>query len=269
MFSIGETAKLNKISVQTLHHYDKEGLLKPIHINQDTGYRYYSIDQFLQIDFIKRFKMLGFSLAEIKIILKTGDSLENIQEAVKLQKDIIKKQIMKLESIEKNLEFLEKKIEVGIERKDKKIRIEKFSILKIISSNCEIGNSHDLETKIRKMIIEGEKKYNILDTIIILKVDKNRFETENKTIYTEIIIALNRYLELSENLISIVGNGISLCLESAAFENNIFFNQLIKFGQEKNLLTEDFLYEVYYIAKLDNKNKEYSLLDIIIPLKNL
>ncbi|MGL4955400.1 MAG: MerR family DNA-binding transcriptional regulator, partial [Cetobacterium sp.] len=44
IFSIGETAKLNNITIQTLRHYDKEGLLKPSHIDQDTKYRYYSID---------------------------------------------------------------------------------------------------------------------------------------------------------------------------------------------------------------------------------
>ena len=33
-FSIGEMSKLHNISVQTLRHYDKIGLLKPSYINE-------------------------------------------------------------------------------------------------------------------------------------------------------------------------------------------------------------------------------------------
>lgn len=266
MFSIGEVAKLNEISIQTLHHYDRVGLLKPIYINKKTLYRYYSIDQFLQIDFIKKFKMLGFSLIEIKTILKSGNSLEHIQEAINLQKAVVKKEIKKLENIEKNLDFLSEKIQTGIERKDKKIRLEKFSMLKIISLDCKIEIIEELETKIRKLIIEVEKKYNILDIIIILKVDKTLLKKENKTIYTEIIVAMNKNSELAKTLPSTDGLGISLCLESAAFKNNLFFNQLIEFEKKHNFFTENFFYEVYYIAKLDNNNEEYSLLDIINPI---
>ncbi len=41
--SIGEMAKLRSVTVDTLRHCDKIGLLKPYHIDPETGYRYYSI----------------------------------------------------------------------------------------------------------------------------------------------------------------------------------------------------------------------------------
>ncbi|ANB57352.1 merR regulatory family protein [Anoxybacillus sp. B7M1] len=37
MFKIGEFAKLNKVSVQTLRYYDEIGLLKPIKVDAQTG----------------------------------------------------------------------------------------------------------------------------------------------------------------------------------------------------------------------------------------
>lgn len=46
LYSIGETAKLNHVSVKSLRHYDEIGLLKPRHVDPDTGYRYYSYSQF-------------------------------------------------------------------------------------------------------------------------------------------------------------------------------------------------------------------------------
>lgn len=42
MFRIGEFANLNKISIKTLRYYDELGLLKPMEVDWQTGYRYYS-----------------------------------------------------------------------------------------------------------------------------------------------------------------------------------------------------------------------------------
>ncbi|MGL5693490.1 MAG: MerR family DNA-binding transcriptional regulator, partial [Peptostreptococcaceae bacterium] len=41
-FSIGEMSKLQNISIETLRHYDRLGLLNAEYINEKTGYRYYS-----------------------------------------------------------------------------------------------------------------------------------------------------------------------------------------------------------------------------------
>ncbi|MEM7799002.1 MAG: MerR family transcriptional regulator [Chloroflexota bacterium] len=45
MFTIGDFAKLAQVSTHRLRNYDKQGLLKPIQIDQETGYRYYSAEQ--------------------------------------------------------------------------------------------------------------------------------------------------------------------------------------------------------------------------------
>ena len=64
--SIGQMGKLNNLSVQTLRHYEKVGILNPSYINEETGYRYYSMKDFNTIDLIKQCKALGLSLEEIK-----------------------------------------------------------------------------------------------------------------------------------------------------------------------------------------------------------
>ena len=45
MLKIGEFSKLTNISVRMLHHYDEIGLLKPIKIDAQNGYRFYSVSQ--------------------------------------------------------------------------------------------------------------------------------------------------------------------------------------------------------------------------------
>ena len=41
MFKIGDFARINKVTVKTLRHYDSIALLQPEKIDSFTGYRYY------------------------------------------------------------------------------------------------------------------------------------------------------------------------------------------------------------------------------------
>jgi DNA-binding transcriptional MerR regulator len=45
MFKIGDFSRLSRVSVKALRYYDEIGLLKPVRVDQFTGYRYYSADQ--------------------------------------------------------------------------------------------------------------------------------------------------------------------------------------------------------------------------------
>jgi len=71
--TIGQMAKLNHISEQTLRFYDKMKLLEPDTINDETGYRYYSIKQSACLDMIQYMKSLGMELKDIKKQLENND----------------------------------------------------------------------------------------------------------------------------------------------------------------------------------------------------
>lgn len=73
LYSIGETADIMGVSVQTLRYYSKIGLLRPAHVNPQTGYRYYRVSQLHFIDRIKYLQKFGLNLREIKRILDTND----------------------------------------------------------------------------------------------------------------------------------------------------------------------------------------------------
>ncbi|QDR82539.1 MerR family transcriptional regulator [Sporomusa termitida] len=81
-FTIGEMSKLHNIPVKTLRYYDEIGLFKAIEVDQNNGYRYYSTEQFEQLNTIKYLKFLGFSLKEIQKHLGSRD----IQSFIKLLK---------------------------------------------------------------------------------------------------------------------------------------------------------------------------------------
>ncbi|GED71830.1 MerR family transcriptional regulator [Brevibacillus reuszeri] len=73
MLSIGEFSKICEVSTKTLRYYEEMGLLPPVEINPESGYRYYSIEQLKSMLYINRLKSYHFSLDEIKAIRDAED----------------------------------------------------------------------------------------------------------------------------------------------------------------------------------------------------
>lgn len=86
MFQIGAFSKLCKVTVKALRYYDELDILKPELINPETGYRMYSTLQLAKVSEIVRLKEMGFSLDEIRFILKNPlppEKLTGLLEAKK------------------------------------------------------------------------------------------------------------------------------------------------------------------------------------------
>ena len=93
--TIGQMAKINGISEQTLRLYDKLKLLQPSEINSETGYRYYNIKQCAKLDMIQYMKALGMNLIQIKECFD-GNDVEKLRQILVLQKKNIENQIIEL-----------------------------------------------------------------------------------------------------------------------------------------------------------------------------
>jgi DNA-binding transcriptional MerR regulator len=68
-YSVNNLAKLAGVSVRTLHHYDRLGLLKPS-IRTEAKYRMYGEKELIRLQQILFYKELDFSLSEILDILE-------------------------------------------------------------------------------------------------------------------------------------------------------------------------------------------------------
>ncbi len=62
--AIGTAARLSKVSAKMVRHYESLGLLAPV-ARTDSGYRQYGQADVRTLQFIKRGRDLGFSMAEI------------------------------------------------------------------------------------------------------------------------------------------------------------------------------------------------------------
>lgn len=103
LFSVGEVAKQQNISKQTLIYYDKIGLFSPAYVDPDTGYRFYSAAQLDYLDTILIMKRIGFSLKEIREHMKNY-TIDSSLAALRKQITVIERQIGELRMIRSRVE---------------------------------------------------------------------------------------------------------------------------------------------------------------------
>jgi DNA-binding transcriptional MerR regulator len=119
LYSIGDISTMFNISIQTIRYYEKIGLFVPAKKSEETGYRYYTWNQFERLRLIIHLKDLGMSLKDIKHQLDTqrGEEYLNFLESYsalldrRIQSDTqIKRYIdLKIESMKQAYEMPQNK----------------------------------------------------------------------------------------------------------------------------------------------------------------
>lgn len=105
-FMIGRVAGLYGITVQTLRHYDKIGLFRPDVTNEETGYRYYSLKQLRQLEYILFLRDLKLSLSEIQIIMDEFRKGTDFYTVLKRRDEELSRQISEIETIRSTIQTL-------------------------------------------------------------------------------------------------------------------------------------------------------------------
>lgn len=152
LFQIGDVAKMFHLSVGSLRHYEKAGLLQPEYIDKETGYRYYSTRQFECLNTIRYLRVLDMPLPQIADFLKNKD-IDKIREMLCLQREtVIRKQ--------KDLQIIERKIDNRLRQLEDALSSE-FNVVNLIQTearriawirnNLCINSYLDLETSIRQL----------------------------------------------------------------------------------------------------------------------
>jgi DNA-binding transcriptional MerR regulator len=67
--SIGEFARLSRLSAKALRLYDELGLLPPAQVDPDSGYRWYAVGQLDNARLVASLRQIGLPLTAIKVIL--------------------------------------------------------------------------------------------------------------------------------------------------------------------------------------------------------
>ena len=111
MFSIGDFARLGRVSVRMLRHYDALGLLRPAHVDERSGYRSYEAAQLSRLNRIVALKDLGFTLQQVRTILDEDPDVSQLQGMLRLRRAEVEADIAagleRLARIEARLSLIE------------------------------------------------------------------------------------------------------------------------------------------------------------------
>lgn len=176
LLKIGEFAKLCRTTKDTILHYEKKGLLKPIFIDIN-NYRYYDIYQFFVFDRIKFLQDAGYSLDDIKHT--QGQNFDS-------QATFIENSLHKLLEQKKHIELKEKmlRISLGLIDEMSSCQYDKLSFVKLnlfhllglhIDDSKEIKSMSDLIRVYKKTLNVILEKENYEQLILGISLDLDAF----------------------------------------------------------------------------------------------
>ncbi|MDD3251871.1 MAG: MerR family transcriptional regulator [Lachnospiraceae bacterium] len=270
--TVGQMARLNRISEQTLRLYDKEGLLSPAYREPSNGYRYYTIRQSAQLDMIQYMKSLGMTLKEISQQMKQTD-LSLIQRILEENKRSIEKQIKQLNyqkrAIERTLESYER---YETAPPDGSILIEYIPKRRMYLVDSKV-NFYDYEIDVYEQILRDLKETLIREDMpqiyfcnagTILRKDKL---LRQEFYSTEVFVLVDKdYVD--ETLITTIPSNTYLCIYCDKFEKEKeYINRLLVEIEERHYkISGDYICEV--IAELPANLQERGMyLRLQVPIQ--
>lgn len=142
MLQIGEFSKICQVSVKTLHHYGRIGLLTPAEVDRFTGYRYYRMEQIDTMNYIQRLKRYGFSLEEIQHLLTISDHNE-LANALRQQRNKLRQKQQEttviLSELQAHISIFERTGDIMTYQKGYTVEIKKSPAMNVLSKRAMMG----------------------------------------------------------------------------------------------------------------------------------
>jgi DNA-binding transcriptional MerR regulator len=107
LLKVGELAEKSGVSVRSLHHYDKIGLLVPSE-RTESGHRLYALENIARLHQIISLRNLGFSLKDTHEFLRNADV--SMLDIIRMQRQSIRERIRLQEELYQKLKSMEKSI---------------------------------------------------------------------------------------------------------------------------------------------------------------
>lgn len=130
LFSIGAFANLTRLSIKALRLYDQLGLLQPYHIDPQSGYRYYEIEQLSNARMIRNLRDMDMPLATIRRVLAVSPvSVAQVESLVQQYLEMRERQVEQIRLLahqftEQLKEVVSKDIPQMMDEKEKTMTIE-------------------------------------------------------------------------------------------------------------------------------------------------
>lgn len=73
LVSIGRFSQITRLTIKRLRHYDQVGILRPAKVDEDSGYRYYSLAQVDRAVVVRLLRSAGVPLDDVATLLEETD----------------------------------------------------------------------------------------------------------------------------------------------------------------------------------------------------
>lgn len=270
LFQIGEVAKLFHISISSLRHYEKIGLLSPEYTDPRTGYRYYSTRQFECLNTIRYLRALDTPLDQISDFLKNRN-LNNIQNILEQQKNKITEKIEELEIVKKKIDNRLYQLNDAIQSETDEIKISKSPKRRIawIRHNISIETYLDLEVSIRQLEENQHEAVAFLGKVGV-GISEENLNNRKFSEYDKVFLILDdedvyhgKTVELPESTC------ITVRFRGSHKEAPEQYQKLIDFIIDNNMQITGFSSEVTMIDYGYTNDTDKFVTEIQIPVKQL
>ncbi|AWM17750.1 MerR family DNA-binding transcriptional regulator [Bacillus inaquosorum] len=277
-FTIGETARLNNISIQTLRYYDRIGIFKPYYTDQDNGYRYYHVKQFFYLDIIKYLKYMKTPLEEIKRFTSSTCTPEHMQQFLEKQESVIVQEMEKLERARQLLHRRRNQLNEQLDICSKKDEgfvyfryIDEQTILKVETPQVNPHNQSDLYYRKLADVLEkiGDVVDNYYGFIYDFKPYKDSRDIYCNSIYTA--VCKEKKIDIVEKNIRLdtipSGEYVCIAFDWSAKNYDEYYQKLYQYIESHGIQTEGKVYQVSLPIDFNSLREENFLTELRVLKK--
>lgn len=133
MLKIGEFSRLSQVTIKTLHHYDELGLIKPVHIDPVTNYRFYEVKQLPRIHRIMALKEMGLSLEQIGLMLENELPTDEMRGMLHFKQAEIQQEMREAQRQLSMVEFRLRMIEAEVKFPELDVVMKRLEPIRVLS----------------------------------------------------------------------------------------------------------------------------------------
>lgn len=268
LFRIGEVAHMFHISVGSLRHYEKLGLIHPEYTDPDSGYRYYGVQQFERLNTIRYLRALDMPLEDIADFLQNKD-VGKIQEMLIQQRETVRRKQQELQIIEQKINT-----RLGGLADALSSRLDTITLIHTPPRRITWIRNHlspktylDLETSIRTLQKDQEETLVFLGKVG-LGISKEHLEAETYQVYDTVFLLLepeDRYQGITEELPGQTCVSIRFC--GSHNDAPAYYQKLLTYIREHRLKIDGFSREVTMIDYVLTNDPKQFVTEIQIPVR--
>lgn len=265
-FTIGEISKLHHIPVKTLRYYDEIDLFKPYEVDEHSGYRYYSTDQFEQLNTIHYLREMGIPLKEIKSVFEKRD-IDYYYTLLQKQEEAVAQRIRELEKVKQRarnrmdaLVWAKNIRDVGIPH------LQQLKERHVLELKEPIHSHAELELALRKLENLTNRKATIFIGGVGVRLPLEAIQEEKYKAYESIFLMAEEEVDSSLSTILPAMTYACLYCNESRLESPKYYEELLSYIKDQGFQTAGSAIERVIIDNYVTKNEAEYLYEIQIPV---